>query len=160
MGDNMPSISSSYVRTISLYGDKGESAEQEECFCTFPIIDEKILQPAGSLYVDVVAMASLRKWNCRNVCILASICQEISWTFSESKAVLLQSLLCCFTSIYLLKHFAPICVSLTQLRVTLNSQLCRRYSERLVPQLWKAHVSVRGAALVTWRQQATGSWRQ
>lgn len=130
MGDNMPSTSSSYGRT-SVYGNKGESAEQEECVCTFLIRDDKILQPAGLLYIDVVAMASLGKWNCHNVSILASICQEIPWTFSESTGVLLLSPLCCFTLICLLQHFALICVSLTQLRLTLNIQVCRRYS-------WKA----------------------
>lgn len=72
----MLSTSSSCVRT-SLYGDKGWSAEQEECICTFLIRHDKILQPAGLLYIDVVAMASLGKWNCHNVSVLASICQDI-----------------------------------------------------------------------------------
>lgn len=134
MGDNMPSTSSSYARTRSLYGYKEESAKPEECFCTFLITDDKILQPAGLLYIDVVAMASLGKLNCHNVSVLASICQEIPWTFSESMGVLLQSPLCSFTLIYLLKHFALICVSLT-----LNSQVCRRYS-------WKACATAVGSS--------------
>lgn len=56
---------------------KGESAEQEECFCTFLIMDAKMLQPAGLLCIGVAAMASLGKWNCHNVSVLASICQDI-----------------------------------------------------------------------------------
>lgn len=71
----MPSPSSSYVETRSLYSDKGELAEQN-AFCTSLITDDKILQRAGLLYIDV-AMASLVKWNCHNVSILASIFQEI-----------------------------------------------------------------------------------
>lgn len=62
----------------NLCDSEGESADQEECVCTFLIVDDGILQPAGLPYVDIVAMASLGKLNCHNVSIFASICLEIS----------------------------------------------------------------------------------
>jgi len=72
-------VLSKYVCNLEvLYDNEGESADQEECVCTFLIIDDRILQPAGLPYVHAVATASLRKLNCRNVSIFASICLEIS----------------------------------------------------------------------------------
>lgn len=103
VGDNMPSSSCYYELQKSLYDSEGEPADQEECVCTFLIIDDRILRPSGLPYVDVVSMASLGKLNCHNVSIFASICLEISWTFSESTGVLVQNPFCYFALIYLLK---------------------------------------------------------